>query len=144
MAFQSWKGHFKTVVCSKTAGPHLTMHWIKEVEMAKSIDEPMTSRSIVGRTDFTDFNMLDIDGTRKILVSLFMRSIRSSNLNCFWYNKQIDGDQAQKDRISLYGEFGKRKSCKRLPRNRRIEKNLLRRKQIEQDKQKLMNCLCIK
>ena len=34
------------------ADPHLTMHWIKEVEISKSIDEFMTSRSIVGRNDF--------------------------------------------------------------------------------------------
>ena len=48
MEFQSWKVNFKTEVCSKSAD--LTMHWIKEVEMAKSIDELMTSRSIAGRT----------------------------------------------------------------------------------------------
>ena len=36
--------------------PHLTMHWITEVEMAKSIDELMTSRSIVWRNDFTDYD----------------------------------------------------------------------------------------
>ena len=35
------------------------MHWIKEVEIAKSIDELMTSRSILGRSDFTDYDMLD-------------------------------------------------------------------------------------
>ena len=35
------------------------MHWIKEVEMAKTSGEFMTSRSIVGRTDFTDFDMID-------------------------------------------------------------------------------------
>ena len=35
------------------------MHWIKEVEIAVSIDELMTSRSIVGRNDFTDYDMLD-------------------------------------------------------------------------------------
>ena len=57
--FQSWKVSFKTEVCSKTAHPHLTMHWIKEVEIAKSIDEPMTSRSIVVRNDFSDCDMLD-------------------------------------------------------------------------------------
>ena len=43
----------------KTADPHLTMHWIKEVEIAKSIDEPMTSRSIVGQNDFPDHDVLD-------------------------------------------------------------------------------------
>ena len=35
------------------------MQWIKEVEMAKSIDELVTSRSIAGRPDFPDFDMLD-------------------------------------------------------------------------------------
>ena len=59
MEFESWKVNFKTEVCSKTADPHLTMHWIKEVEIAKSIDELVTLRSIVGRTDFTHYEMLD-------------------------------------------------------------------------------------
>ena len=35
------------------------MQWIKEVERAKSIDELMTSRSIVERTDSPDYDMLD-------------------------------------------------------------------------------------
>ena len=47
-----WKVNFKTEVCARSAFPHLTLHWIKEVEIAKSIDELMTSRSITGRTDF--------------------------------------------------------------------------------------------
>ena len=59
MEIPSWKVNFKTEVCSKSADPHLTMHWIKEVEIAKSIDELMTSRSIVGRNDFPDYDMLD-------------------------------------------------------------------------------------
>ena len=57
--FQSLKVNFKTEVCSKTAGPHLTKRWIKEVEIGKSIDELVTSRSIVGRKDFPDYDMLD-------------------------------------------------------------------------------------
>ena len=32
----------------------------QKVEVANSIDEPMTSRSIVGRTDFPDHDMLDV------------------------------------------------------------------------------------
>ena len=32
---------------------------IKEVEITKSIDEFMTSRSITGQNDFLDFDMLD-------------------------------------------------------------------------------------
>ena len=59
MEIQCWKVNFKTQVFSKTADPHLTMHWIKEVETAKSIDELLTSRSNVGRTDFPDYDMLD-------------------------------------------------------------------------------------
>ena len=50
--------NFKTEVCS-TSTDHLIMHWIKEVEMAKSFDELETSRSIMERTDFTDYDMLD-------------------------------------------------------------------------------------
>ena len=56
MEFQSWKVYFKTEVCPKSADPHLTMHWIKEVEIA---DELMTSRSIMERTDFLFYDMLD-------------------------------------------------------------------------------------
>ena len=44
MAFQSWRVNFKNEVCTRTADPQITMHWIKEVEIAKSIDEIMTSR----------------------------------------------------------------------------------------------------
>ena len=35
------------------------MHWIKEVEIAKSSDDLMTSQSITGRTDFPDCDVLD-------------------------------------------------------------------------------------
>ena len=35
------------------------MLWIKEVEIAKSIDELMTSRSITGQHNFLDLDMLD-------------------------------------------------------------------------------------
>ena len=59
MEFQSWKVNFKTEVCSKTADPHLAMNWIKEVEIEKSIDELTTSRSLLERTDFPDYDMLD-------------------------------------------------------------------------------------
>ena len=35
------------------------MHWIKEVEIAKSIDDLTPSQSITGRQDFSDYDMLD-------------------------------------------------------------------------------------
>ena len=59
LEFQSWKVNFKTEVCAKSAFPHITMHWIKEVEIAKSTDELMTSRSILARTDVTVNDMRD-------------------------------------------------------------------------------------
>ena len=48
MEVQSWKVNFNTEVCSKAADPCLTMRWIKEVEIEKSVDELMTSQSILG------------------------------------------------------------------------------------------------
>ena len=59
MELRSWKVKFKTEVSSKTAYPHITMHWITEVEMEKSIDEHFTSRSTVERNGVTDMDMLD-------------------------------------------------------------------------------------
>ena len=59
MELRSWKVKFKTEVSSKTAYPHITMHWIKEVEMEKSIDELITSRSTVERNGVPDLDMLD-------------------------------------------------------------------------------------
>ena len=41
MEFQSWKVNFKKEACTRTANPQITLHWIKEVEIAKSIDELM-------------------------------------------------------------------------------------------------------
>ena len=58
MEFQSWKVNFRTEVCMRTADPQVTTLWIKEVEIVKSIDELMTSRSIVAH-DFPDFDVLD-------------------------------------------------------------------------------------
>ena len=48
-----------TEVCAKTANPQILMHWITEVEKAQSIDELMTSQSILVRRDFPDYEMLD-------------------------------------------------------------------------------------
>ena len=42
LEFQSWNVNFKTEVCAKSAFPDITMHWIKEVEIAKSMDDLMT------------------------------------------------------------------------------------------------------
>ena len=59
MEFQSWKTNFRAEVCLKTADPQLTSLWITEGEIAKSVDELVTSRSITGQPNFPDFDMLD-------------------------------------------------------------------------------------
>ena len=55
--FQSWKVNCRTEVCLRTADLQITMLWIKEVEIAKSIDELVASRSIVEK-DFLAIDML--------------------------------------------------------------------------------------
>ena len=47
-----------TEVFVNTPCPQLTMSWIKEVEIAKSIDNLMTSQSIKGK-HFPDYDILD-------------------------------------------------------------------------------------
>ena len=59
LEFQSWKVNFKTEVCAQSAFPHTTMHCIKEVEIAKPIDDFVTSQSNTRRRDFSDYEMLD-------------------------------------------------------------------------------------
>ena len=54
------------------------MQWIKEIERAKSIDELLTQRSIVPRTDFLDYDMLDamIASALKKLFDEFMHFLK--------------------------------------------------------------------
>ena len=51
--------NFKTEVCVTTPFLQLSMSWINEVEMARSMNNLMTSQSIEGRRAFPDFEMLD-------------------------------------------------------------------------------------
>ena len=55
---QCWKVNFKTEVCSNSAWPTVTMLWIKEVEIGKSVYDLTTSQPSEGR-DFSDIEMLD-------------------------------------------------------------------------------------
>ena len=59
MEFQSWKVKFKTEVSPRTADPQIDVLSINEVEVAKSIDELVTSRSITGQHKFPDVDMFD-------------------------------------------------------------------------------------
>ena len=95
LAFQSWKVNFKTEVCSKTADPHITMHWIKEVETAKSRDDLMTSQSIVERSDFTDYDMLDAaSALKKLLTHVhFRKRVSVEEQRAQQYDRVLRGRQ---------------------------------------------------
>ena len=49
MEFQCWKLNIRTEVCPRTADPQIIMLCIKKVEIGKSFDELLTSRSIMER-----------------------------------------------------------------------------------------------
>ena len=57
--FKAGKSTSELKFVYETADPQITMLWIKEVEIAKSTDELVTSRSITGQHQFPDFEMLD-------------------------------------------------------------------------------------
>ena len=95
--FQGLKGNFKTEKSSKSADPHLTMHWIKGVEIAKSIDEIMTSRSIVERNDFPDCDMVDA------MIASALKRLRDKHIH-FRRSKSVEEQRAQKMRPILRRE----------------------------------------
>ena len=59
-SFWVLKTRFKTQVSSGSDFPSEAMLWIKEAEMADSLDEQKSSRSVFGK-DFPNFEMLDED-----------------------------------------------------------------------------------
>ena len=72
---------------------------------------------------------------------LFTRLTRSLNPNDYSNNRRINGaDQADREKISLCGEKIAQKIAKKL----KIFEEFVTKKQIELDKQEMMNCLCIK
>ena len=90
MEFQSCKVNFKTEVCSKSADPQVTMQLIKDVEIAKSIDELMTSRSTTGRIDFTDYHVLD---------AMIASALKKLLINCvhFWKRVSVEEQKCSKN-----------------------------------------------
>ena len=56
--FRCWKTIFRTEVCSCSGFLADAMFWIKEVEVAKSVDDLLMSRSMKGLV-FPNFEMLD-------------------------------------------------------------------------------------
>ena len=94
MEFKSWKVNFKTEECSKSADPHLTMHWIKVVEIAMSMGELVTSRSIARRTDFPDYGMLDA------MIATALKKLLNTHVH-FRKRASVEEQRAQKyDRFS--------------------------------------------
>ena len=95
LEFQSWKVNFKTEGCAKPAFPHITMHWIKEVGSAMLTRHLMTGRSIAGRTDCSDYDMLDAiiaSALKKLLTHVHFRKRES-----------VEEQRAQKDDRFLRG-----------------------------------------
>ena len=87
--FQSWKVNFRTEVCPRTADPQITMYWIKEVEIAKSIDELMTSRWSVERSDFPDFDMFDA------MIASALKNLLNTQIHCR-KRARVEEQRAQK------------------------------------------------
>ena len=89
MEFQSWKVNFKTEVLSKTAYPHLTMHWNK-------VDDLMTSRSVAGRTGFPDFDMQDA------MIAFALNRLRGKHIH-FSRRASVEEQRVQKNDGFLRG-----------------------------------------
>ena len=89
-------------------------------------------------------------GRREILTSLFKRSIKNLNLNDFRYIKQVDG-QIKLREVKLAcmdnwnWEIGSaKKIMQQIGKKLKNWEEFVAKKVTEQDKQELMNCLCIK
>ena len=57
-SFHYWKTNFKTEACPGSGHPKKAMPWIKGVEMANTVGDQKTSRSIYGRI-YPNFETLD-------------------------------------------------------------------------------------
>ena len=94
--FQCWRVNFKTELCVSTSTPELTMSWITEVEMAKSIDDLMTSESTEGK-HFPDFEMRDskiASALRKIISNAnFKRRVRVEEQRAQKHDRFLRGRQ---------------------------------------------------
>ena len=96
MEFQSWKVNFRTEVCLRTADLQITMLWIKEADIAKSIDELVTSRSITVQHDFLDFDTLDA------MIASALKKLVKTQSN-FWNRVSVEEQRAQKQDRFLRG-----------------------------------------
>ena len=100
-SLQAGKSTSRLKYRSKSAFPHTTMHWIKEVEIAKSIDDLMTSQSIRGRTDFPSYNMVD---------AMIASALKKLLNNCVHFRKRVS---VEEQRAQKYDRFlrGRQIAC---------------------------------
>ena len=73
------------------------MFWIKEVEVAQSIDDLTTSRSMTGRTDFSDYDMRDAkiaSSLKKLITNVhFRRRVSIEELRAPMFDRLLRGRQ---------------------------------------------------
>ena len=81
--FQSWIVNFRTEVCSKAKNPMLGLQWIKEIEVAKSLDDLITPKSITGKT-FTHCEELEL-----MMAAALKRCYDKQTL--FWKKVSVEG-----------------------------------------------------
>ena len=94
--FACWKIRFKTGVCTCSQFPTEAMQWIKEVELADSVDELRSSSSIRGVSiTMPDFEVLDAR-----IASALNKIIRNSH---FRSKNSLEEQKAQKEDRFLRG-----------------------------------------
>ena len=90
----TWKTRFKTQVSSGSDFPSDAMLWIKEVEMADSLDELKSLRSVCGK-DFPNFETFDAK-----IASALNKIIQNSH---FKKKVSLEEQRAQKEDRFLWG-----------------------------------------
>ena len=78
----------------RTAEPQVFMLWIKEIQVAKSIDELDTSRSITGQHNFPDFDVLDA------MIASTLKRLLDNHIH-FHTRVSVEEQRAQKTRPIL-------------------------------------------
>ena len=108
---QCWKVNFQTEVCASTPCRTLTMSWIKEEETATSIDDLLTSQSIEGRRDFSEFEMLDakmVSTLKKLFTHVhFRRRLSVEQQRSQKYDRFLGGRQVA---YMIYDHFSSNQS----------------------------------
>ena len=84
----NWKINFRIEGCLRTAYLHVTIIWIKEVEIAKSIDELLILRSFPRQPNFLGFDGFDA------MIASALKKLLNTQSN-FWKRIPVDEQRAQ-------------------------------------------------